>query len=71
MFVFGTRHRGAGAFVNKKIGMGESRFAEIEQTQEALRVSIEKSKALAEESEQLIAKHRKPSESPLPVQPTD
>ena len=57
--------------MNKTIGMGESRYADIEKTQEALRVSIEKSKALAEESDQLIARHRKQAENPLPASPAD
>lgn len=48
--------------MNQKRDMGETRFADIEETQKALRVSIAESKALAEQSDQLIARNRSTSE---------
>ena len=54
--------------MNKKTGMADTQFAAIEQTQDALRVSIEKTKVLAEESDKLIARHREQSEKPQPVE---
>ena len=61
--------------MNKKTGMGDTQFAAIEQTQDALRVSIEKSKGMAEESDKLIARHREQGEKlqsvedPMPAPP--
>ena len=61
--------------MNKKTGMGDTQFAAIEQTQDALRVSIEKSKGMAEQSDKLIARHREhgeklqPVEDPMPAPP--
>ena len=54
--------------MNKKTGMGDTQFAAIEQTQDALRVSIEKSKGMAEQSDTLIARHREQGEKPQPVE---
>lgn len=51
------RHSGRGTFVAKK--MVDEALVEIEQTQKALRRSIEESKELAVKSEQLIKRHRK------------
>ncbi len=48
--------------MNQKRDMGETRFADIEETQKALRVSIAESKALAEQSDQLIARNRSTTE---------
>lgn len=50
-----------------KKNMIESAIAEIEQTQHELRASIEASKVLTEQSEELIARHR--SENPRPEAP--
>ena len=54
--------------MNKKTCMADTQFAAIEQTQDALRVSIEKTKVLAEESDKLIARHREQGEKPQPVE---
>ena len=54
--------------MNKKTGMGDTQFAAIEQTQDALRVSIEKSKGMAEQTDKLIARHREQGEKPQPVE---
>jgi hypothetical protein len=40
---------------------------QIEETQAALRDSIEKAKALTKESERLVRKHRQESDAPPPV----
>lgn len=53
--------------MNKKTGMGDTQFAAIEQTQDALRLSIEKSKGMAEQSDKLIARHREQGEKLQPV----
>jgi hypothetical protein len=45
--------------VNKKNSMVEASLAAVEQSQKELRTSIEASKAFAEMSEQLIARHRR------------
>jgi hypothetical protein len=45
--------------VDRKIHRTDASLAEIEQTQKELRTSIEASKAFAEMSEQLIARHRR------------
>jgi hypothetical protein len=42
----------------------EETFIQIEETQAALRDSIEKARALAEESERLVRKHRKETAKP-------
>ena len=61
--------------MNKKTGMGDTQFAAIEQTQDALRVSIEKSRGMAEQSDKLIARHREQGEKlqqvedPVPAPP--
>lgn len=48
--------------------MGDTSFAAIEQTQDALRASIEKTKALAEDSDKLIARYREQGETPQQVE---
>lgn len=54
--------------MNKKSTIMDSRLAQIEQIQNELRTSIAASKALTEESEQLIARNRRQAE-PAPVPP--
>jgi hypothetical protein len=57
--------------VNKKTSMLESNLADIEQAQSELRSSIEKSKVLAEQSQQMITRHRRQLEdaAPTPARP--
>ena len=54
--------------MNTKTGLADTQVAAIEQTQDALRVSIETTKVLAEESDKLIARHREQGEKPQPVE---
>jgi hypothetical protein len=51
--------------------MLESNLADIEQAQSELRSSIEKSKVLAEQSQQMITRHRRQLEdaAPAPARP--
>ena len=52
-----------------KKGSKEETLIQIEEAQAALRLSIEKTKALAEDSEQLLRKHRDEIAEPKPPNP--
>ena len=56
------RGNGIGNGVRRVTGKGEKTLTKIEETQAALRESIETAKDLAEQSERLIKKHRKEME---------
>jgi hypothetical protein len=57
-----------GTAVAKK-GSRDETLIQIEETQTALRLSIEQAKALAEDSDRLVRKHRDGKAAPKPPNP--